>query len=108
MKDKVKIVWKKANFTINDGGLLVLRRVAWLRLDGIEYPLCEATRYSRKSYWYLRWYRDEYEEVDTIGRDLGWKFDYLRGVKKAVKHAVLVNLWKVLQTAKEDGCGRPY
>lgn len=107
MPDKVKIVWKKANFAMNNGGLLVLRRVAFMRIGGMEYPLCEATKWGRKSYWYLRWYREEYEELDTIGRDLGWKFDYLRVIKKAVKHAVLPNLWKVLATAKEDGCGRP-
>lgn len=108
MPDKVKIVWKENDFIGQDGRRRFRMRVAWMRYEGFEYPLCKATNYDRKTYWYLSWFREEYEEVDTIGGDLGWKFDYLREVKENVKHAVLLNLWKVLKTAKEDGCGRPY
>lgn len=108
MPGKVKIVWKEGDLLRLDDTRMAHRRIAFMRIEGVEYPLCEATKWGHKSYWYLRWYREEYEEVDTIGGDLGWKFDYLREVKENVKRAVLLNLWKVLKTAKEDGCGRPY
>lgn len=108
MPDRVRVVWKEGDLLRQDGTRIARRRGGWLRYEGVEYPLCTAAMYYRKGYWYLRWYREEYEEVDTIGGDLGWKFDYLREVKENVKRAVLLNLWKVLKTAKEDGCGRPY
>lgn len=108
MPDKVKIVWKKDDLLRLDDTRMAHRRVAFMRIEGVKYPLCEAVKWGRKSYWYLRWYREEYEEVDTIGRDLGWEFDYLQGIKENVKHAVLLNLWKFLKTAKEEGYDRPY
>ncbi len=108
MPDKVKIVWKGDDLLRENDTRIVYRRVAYMRFEGIEYPLCVASKYGRKAYWYLRWLREEYEEVDTIGGDLGWKFDYLQEIKENVKRAVLLNLWKVLKTAKEEGYDRPY
>lgn len=108
MPDRVRVVWKKDDIIKRDKTVIARRRIGYLIFNEIEYPICEAAKYDRKGYWYLRWVCEEYEEFDTIGGDLGWKFDYLREVKESVKHAVLPNLWKVLKTAKEDGCGRPY
>lgn len=108
MPDKVKIIWKKGDIIKRDKTVILRRRTGYLIFNEIEYPICEAVKYDRKGYWYFRWFREEYEEIDTIGGDLGWKFDYLQEIKENVKRAVLLNLWKVLKTAKEDGCGRPY
>lgn len=108
MPDKVKIIWKKDDISKRGKTVIARRHIGYLIFNEIEYPVCVAAKYDRKGYWYLRWVCEEYEEVDTIGGDLGWKFDYLREVKENVKHAVLPNLWKVLKTAKEDGYGRPY
>lgn len=108
MPDKVKIIWKKDDISKRGKTVIARRHIGYLIFNEIEYPVCVADKYDRKGYWYLRWYREEYGEVDTIGGDLGWKFDDLWGVKKNVKHVVLVNLWKFLKTAKEEGYDRPY
>ena len=72
MPDKVKIVWKENDFIGQYERRRFRMRVAWMRYEGFEYPLCKATNYGRKTYWYLSWFREEYEEVDTIGNELAW------------------------------------